>query len=223
MRDGDVGVNEVSKRVGMSCMRSIEGIPEAKSAENKEGYTRGYNTLNGSSIRSAVFELLGLLRKGQAPSQELIDTLIDVRADWLAIESSTCNACGETKSHFTEDCGVEHARFEVHWGYSSNKDTETHTIVLCEKCYDQYIGKPLEGKLHIGNYMFGGIHDMIQKGEIERLQAEVRNLKTGAPMPPHKRPTWESERLAMKRIGKNLRKEAAKRKKAKAKKKLSKK
>lgn len=50
-----------------------------------------------------------------------------------------CNACGK---ELKMDHGIllEDA-FEARkqWGYFSKKDTQMHSFVLCEKCYDQMI------------------------------------------------------------------------------------
>lgn len=50
-----------------------------------------------------------------------------------------CNACGR-------ELKMEHGllmedAFEAkkQWGYFSEKDTQLHSFVLCEKCYDQMI------------------------------------------------------------------------------------
>jgi hypothetical protein len=69
---------------------------------------------------------------------------IDVVAETL------CDSCGLTCCRADNhkqgaECpehpwhSFETANIIVHWGYYSNKDTETHEIVLCEACYDKML------------------------------------------------------------------------------------
>lgn len=57
------------------------------------------------------------------------------------VKSVYCNLCGKQikieKGIITE--GV--ATVEQHWGYFSEKDGQTHSFDLCEKCYDMLTEK----------------------------------------------------------------------------------
>jgi hypothetical protein len=47
------------------------------------------------------------------------------------------------------------------WGYSSNKDCQTHSCDLCESCYDKVaefirsLGGEIEGELWMGKHISG--------------------------------------------------------------------
>lgn len=56
------------------------------------------------------------------------------------IEKIFCNKCGKeipAVNGFARE-GVFSAEYE--WGYFSEKDGETHSFDLCERCYDELIG-----------------------------------------------------------------------------------
>ena len=48
-----------------------------------------------------------------------------------------CNSCGKELQYDNEMLIEGAAFFDVHWGYFSEKDGETHSICLCETCYDR--------------------------------------------------------------------------------------
>ncbi len=50
-----------------------------------------------------------------------------------------CNSCGRTLEK-KDDVLQEDALFiKKEWGYFSEKDLQVHEMVICEKCYDQWI------------------------------------------------------------------------------------
>lgn len=55
------------------------------------------------------------------------------------IEAVTCNQCG--KQLKVENGILREGAFQVdnHWGYFSHKDGETHSVDLCEECYEKWI------------------------------------------------------------------------------------
>lgn len=50
-----------------------------------------------------------------------------------------CNVCGKRWNADPVASKEEHVWIQKKWGYFSNKDGQTHTIRLCESCYDKWI------------------------------------------------------------------------------------
>lgn len=77
--------------------------------------------------------------------------------DITAFYTSTCHVCDDqynTNPEAWSACDNEHIKIEQSWGYNSTHDTETHTLTLCNKCYDKHILKGFLGKhIKINNYM----------------------------------------------------------------------
>jgi len=73
------------------------------------------------------------------------DKLILLNNDITAFYTSTCHACGD-KKHVDDFYHNEHIKITNTWGYNSTHDYETHTLVLCNKCYDSYILNGTLGK-----------------------------------------------------------------------------
>lgn len=62
-----------------------------------------------------------------------------VNTDKYIPEHIYCNLCGEeiVKADRQYFCDFMHV--EKRWGYFSEKDGQTHSFDLCEKCYDSFI------------------------------------------------------------------------------------
>ena len=72
------------------------------------------------------------------------------------IQEVYCNGCG--KKLLTDKGMVMEGVFhgQVQWGFFSQKDGETHSFDLCEKCYDlpavkQAVDRMYKGKKHKSN------------------------------------------------------------------------
>lgn len=55
------------------------------------------------------------------------------------MESKRCNCCGKV---IKEEQGIQKEDtldIVKDWGYFSGKDTERHSLVICESCYDKWI------------------------------------------------------------------------------------
>ncbi len=48
-----------------------------------------------------------------------------------------CNCCGKKLGKRSEEDAMEVIK---EWGYFSGKDLERHAFILCEGCYDKWIG-----------------------------------------------------------------------------------
>lgn len=63
-----------------------------------------------------------------------------------------CNVCG--KNICVYEAGkdnsnvLDYVRINKEWGFFSNKDLENHEIIICEKCYDDFV-KNLKVPVHI--------------------------------------------------------------------------
>jgi hypothetical protein len=81
--------------------------------------------------------------------QKQIETVTDV----------ICNVC---KNSCVDEFGnVEYCSMFASWGFSSNKDCQTHSCDLCESCYDKVaefirsLGGEIEGSLWMGKHISG--------------------------------------------------------------------
>lgn len=54
-------------------------------------------------------------------------------------EKLFCNKCGKEIDYFQSSIRKDYVVLEKCWGYTSDKDGEIHRIVICEKCYDQFV------------------------------------------------------------------------------------
>lgn len=73
-------------------------------------------------------------------SKNIKDKLILLDNDITTFYTSTCHVCGDLYSKNRFDFNkYEHIEIETSWGYNSTHDCETHKLVLCNKCYDNYI------------------------------------------------------------------------------------
>lgn len=52
-----------------------------------------------------------------------------------------CNMCGKKINDKIGNDMEEYVSLEKNWGYFSNKDSETHTMNICEQCYDIFIAQ----------------------------------------------------------------------------------
>lgn len=50
-----------------------------------------------------------------------------------------CNKCGEEIKKISDNQFADYLETEKHWGYFSEKDGETHSFDICEKCYTDFI------------------------------------------------------------------------------------
>lgn len=50
-----------------------------------------------------------------------------------------CNGCGREWPVENGVCRKEFVTIRKKWGYFSEKDTEIHTLRLCEDCYDRLV------------------------------------------------------------------------------------
>ena len=60
-----------------------------------------------------------------------------------------CNKCGREICHVETVEKADYLKIEKNWGYFSNKDGISHSIYICEECYDEWITSfqiPLEEK-----------------------------------------------------------------------------
>lgn len=62
-----------------------------------------------------------------------------VNVDKYALEHIYCNLCGEEIKKADRDYFFDSIHVEKRWGYFSEKDGQTHSFDLCEKCYDCFI------------------------------------------------------------------------------------
>jgi len=80
-------------------------------------------------------------------------------------QSVVCNECGHIDKKVEVVCDIckqstskglncEFATLSATWGYYSKKDTEMHTVHLCEICYDKVIEfiKSLGGTVQVMDY-----------------------------------------------------------------------
>lgn len=51
-----------------------------------------------------------------------------------------CNMCGKEILMENDLPKEDYVYIRKDWGYFSQKDGETHEIILCEKCYDSFCG-----------------------------------------------------------------------------------
>lgn len=51
-----------------------------------------------------------------------------------------CNGCGRELVRENGIYREDFVRIHKKWGYFSSKDTENHTLTLCEGCYDRLVG-----------------------------------------------------------------------------------
>jgi hypothetical protein len=56
----------------------------------------------------------------------------------LDISNVLCDCCG--KSCYDGNINFEYMTMQSSWGYYSNKDLETWTAQICEKCVDEKFG-----------------------------------------------------------------------------------
>ncbi|MCI8401043.1 MAG: hypothetical protein HFI38_02915 [Lachnospiraceae bacterium] len=50
-----------------------------------------------------------------------------------------CNGCGRSLVRENGIYREDYVRIHKKWGYFSSKDTENHTFILCEDCYDRMV------------------------------------------------------------------------------------
>lgn len=50
-----------------------------------------------------------------------------------------CNGCGHSLRQENGICREDFVAIRKKWGYFSSKDTEKHSLILCEKCYDKLV------------------------------------------------------------------------------------
>lgn len=50
-----------------------------------------------------------------------------------------CNGCGRELKKENGIYREDFVEIRKKWGYFSHKDTEKHTIILCEECYDRLV------------------------------------------------------------------------------------
>ena len=48
-----------------------------------------------------------------------------------------CNGCGRRLRQENGICQEDFVVIRKKWGYFSSKDTEKHSLILCEACYDK--------------------------------------------------------------------------------------
>lgn len=66
---------------------------------------------------------------------------VSKEVNWL--DDVKCDICDEScvKKRFEYgEIHVECASVEAHWGFWSGKDTEEHSMEICESCYNWLIG-----------------------------------------------------------------------------------
>lgn len=187
-QDREPGLFEVRRKIkepGEDMFREFPNVPQPERGRH------GHNRLNADSIESSLFALLSILNAGDIPSSALMTALSETYADWRAIKTTTCCMCRKAEVAWEKDYGIEYAEWTVCWGYNSRKDLEQHYITLCEDCYDEVILKRLGDAVVNDSYDYGNVHSMIERGELLKAKAELHSLKTGDPIPPHKRLTWQ--------------------------------
>ena len=66
--------------------------------------------------------------------------IVTVTEEAEVLEDILCDRCGESCRRFRskEDPTdiYEYATITANWGYHSNRDTESHSALICEKCFD---------------------------------------------------------------------------------------
>lgn len=50
-----------------------------------------------------------------------------------------CNSCGRGLQRSNGIYREDFVEIRKKWGYFSSKDTENHTLIFCESCYDRLI------------------------------------------------------------------------------------
>ena len=94
-----------------------------------------------------------MLKKNFQVSQEIKDKLIKLQNDITDFYTSTCNVCGNKQSTITH-MNIEHITMKTSWGYESMYDGSSHSLTLCDKCYDKHIlDGPLGKHVKIVDYM----------------------------------------------------------------------
>ena len=85
--------------------------------------------------------------------EEFKNAFKQLHKDITIYDTSICYICGDKQSIYTH-MNIEHMKMNVSWGYESTHDTETHSLILCNKCYDERIMNESLGKyIKITNYM----------------------------------------------------------------------
>ena len=113
-----------------------------------------WNKNSLTSMLKAQNELFNMIKiRDFNMSDEMKKIYINLQNDIINHYTSVCSVCGDQQSIYS-NMNIEHAQMKVSWGYESNHDCETHKLILCDKCYDEYIlNGPLGKFVKIDRYM----------------------------------------------------------------------
>lgn len=78
-----------------------------------------------------------LLDSNSITDNNMFNLLKERQSKLISLFTITCHSCNMSKykNNYNEQ---EFITITKNWGYWSNHDHETHTIILCNDCYDQY-------------------------------------------------------------------------------------
>jgi hypothetical protein len=116
-----------------------------KDLRNKKGSKRTYpfyrDIVNG---KREIDDLLVVCRVCNVTKFAEIKARGHWEVKWIGTCCDMCN----------DDCKYEYATLIGTWGYYSNKDGESHKLIICEKCYDKVKSfiESVGGKIRVKEY-----------------------------------------------------------------------